>query len=134
MTGPGSDLASARRIVVKVGSALLVNEATGDPHHAWLAAFAADALSPKATVKTVIAAADALLSYGQGAKAAELYQIALTKPGTADVNVLLNHLGIAQVYAGDYAGAQATLAKVDGKRKPLAQLWAIYAQSKAAGK
>ena len=105
-----------------------------DADRAGLAAFAADALSPKATVKTVIAAADALLSYGQGAKAAELYQVALTKPGTADVNVLLNHLGIAQVYAGDYAGAQATLAKVDGKRKPLAQLWAIYAKSKASGK
>ena len=38
-----TDLAAARRMVVKVGSALLVDEATGDPHHAWLAAFAADA-------------------------------------------------------------------------------------------
>ena len=38
-----TDLAAARRIVVKVGSALLVDEATGDPHHTWLAAFAADA-------------------------------------------------------------------------------------------
>ena len=105
-----------------------------DADRAGLAAFAADALSPKASVKTVIAAADALLSYGQGAKAAELYQKALSTPGAGDTNVLLNHLGIAQVYAGDYAGAQATLAKVSGKRQPLAGLWAIYAASKAAGK
>jgi glutamate 5-kinase len=38
-----TDLAAARRIVVKVGSSLLVDERTGSADRAWLAAFAADA-------------------------------------------------------------------------------------------
>ena len=80
-----------------------------------------------------MAAADALLSYCENAKAAELYQLALAKPGI-DTNTVLNRLGMAQVGAGDYAGAQATLAKVEGRRKPLAGLWSIYAKAKAAGK
>ena len=33
----------AKRIVVKVGSALLVDQASGQANHAWLAGFAADA-------------------------------------------------------------------------------------------
>jgi glutamate 5-kinase len=36
-------LGGARRIVVKVGSALVADAASGDPDRAWLAAFAADA-------------------------------------------------------------------------------------------
>ena len=81
----------------------------------------------------MVAAADALLSYGDDAKAAELYQRALAKPGV-DSDVTLTHLGMAQIGAGDYAGAQASLAKVQGKRKPLAALWSIYAKAKATGK
>ena len=100
---------------------------------AGLAAFYRDAKAPQATGKTVVAAGDAMLSYGENAKAAELYQLALAKPGV-DTNVVLNRLGMAQVGTGDYAGAQATLAKVQGKRQPLAALWSIYAQAKAAGK
>ena len=100
---------------------------------ASLPAFYKDALAPQASGKTIVAAADALLSYGENAKAAELYQLALAKPGI-DTNTVLNRLGMAQVGAGDYAGAQATLAKVEGRRKPLAGLWSIYAKAKAAGK
>ena len=100
---------------------------------ASLNAFYKDAQAPQASGKLVVGAADALLSYGENAKAAELYQLALAKPGI-ETDVVLNHLGMAQVGVGDYAGAQATLAKVQGKRKPLAQLWSLYAQSKAAGK
>ena len=43
MTGTSSGLATARRVVVKVGSALVVDAATGLPARDWLAAFAADA-------------------------------------------------------------------------------------------
>ena len=38
-----NDLAGARRIVVKVGSSLLIDRKTAEPNRAWLAALAADA-------------------------------------------------------------------------------------------
>jgi hypothetical protein len=57
----------------------------------------------------------------------------LSKPG-GDAARLNTRLGIAQVDKGDYAGAQASFAKVQGPRKPMAQLWAAYAAQKAAGK
>lgn len=100
---------------------------------ASLPALERDARAPAATPMTVSAAADTFLSYGDAAKAAELYTVALAKPG-GDVPRLQTRLGIAQVDKGDYAGAQATFAKVQGPRKPLAELWSIYAAQKAAGK
>lgn len=91
-----------------------------------------DARAANATGASAAAAADAFLSYGEATKAIELYKIAVTKPGI-DMNRAMTRLGIAQVDAGDYAGAQATFAKVEGPRKALAQLWTVYAQQKAAG-
>ena len=69
---------------------------------------------------------------GEAAKAADLYQIALGKPGV-DTAQVLTRLGIAQVDSGNYAGAQATFAKVSGARKPIAELWSAYAAQKAGG-
>ena len=43
MSSPLNIVTSAKRIVVKVGSALLVDQATGQANHAWLKGFAADA-------------------------------------------------------------------------------------------
>ena len=43
MSGSSSGLAAARRVVVKVGSALVVDAGTGAPARDWLTAFAADA-------------------------------------------------------------------------------------------
>ncbi|MDP1738620.1 MAG: glutamate 5-kinase [Caulobacter sp.] len=43
MSGSASGLAGARRVVVKVGSALVVDAQAGTPARDWLAAFAADA-------------------------------------------------------------------------------------------
>jgi hypothetical protein len=80
-----------------------------------------------------MSAADALLSYGQAAKAAELYTIALGKPGVDTARAQLR-LGIAQVDTGNYAAAQQSFAKVTGPRKAIAQLWAAYAAQKAAGR
>ncbi len=62
-----------------------------------------------------------------------MYKIALDKPGVETPRVL-TRLGIAQIDTGDYAGAQATFAKITGPRQPLGQLWSIYAAQKAAGK
>jgi hypothetical protein len=100
---------------------------------ASLPALDRDAHAPTATLATISAAADTFLSYGDAAKAENLYNLALTKPG-GDAARLQTRLGIAQVDKGDYAGAQATFAKVTGPRQPLAQLWGIYAAQKAAGK
>ena len=100
---------------------------------ASLPALERDARAANATPATIAAAADTFLSYGDAAKAVDLYTVALAKPG-GDVPRLQTRLGIAQVDKGDYAGAQASFAKVTGPRQPLAQLWGIYAAQKAAGK
>jgi hypothetical protein len=92
-----------------------------------------DARAAGADARRVMAAGDTFLSYKQPAKAIEFYTLAQSKPGV-DMPTALTRLGIAQVDAGQYAAAQATLAKVEGPRKPLAELWSIYAGHKAAGK
>ena len=92
-----------------------------------------DARAAGATASTVAGAADVFLNYGDAAKAADLYAIALTKPG-GDATRLNTRLGIALVDKGDFAGAQAAFAKVEGPRQPLAQLWGVYAAQKAAGR
>lgn len=85
--------------------------------------------------KVSLAAADTFLSYGDAAKADEFYTAALAKGGIdADKDRALTRLGIAQIDEGKYADAKATLAKVGGSRAAIAQLWAIYADQKAAGK
>lgn len=91
-----------------------------------------DARAANATAATAMAAGDTFLSYDMPAKAVEMYQIALSKPGVDSPRVL-TRLGIAQTDAGLYADAQATFAKVDGVRKPIADLWSAYAKGKAAG-
>lgn len=99
---------------------------------ASLASYAADAKRANATEATVTGAADALLSYGEAGQAAELYQSALGKAGV-DTARVLTRLGIAQLDQGDFAGAQATFAKVTGPRKAIADLWATYAAQRAKG-
>jgi tetratricopeptide (TPR) repeat protein len=81
--------------------------------------------------KAALASGDAYLSYGEAAKAEEMYQLALIKGGI-DTDRALTRLGIAQVDEGKAADAQATFAKVGGTRAPLAKLWSIYAGTKAA--
>jgi hypothetical protein len=129
--GVSSGMISANDPSVAEAKTIASGRVTAD--RASLPSLEHDARAASATAATTKAAADAALSYGQSADAVALYQIALTKPG-ADVPVLLTRLGIAQIDTGDYAGAQATLAKITGPRQPLAQLWSIYAAEKAAGK
>ena len=100
------------------------------PDRASLPTFERDARAPAATAATVSGAADAFLSYGEVAKAEELYTIALTKPG-ADAPRLLTRLGIAQFDQGNFVGAQASFARVTGSRQSIAQLWGLYAAIKA---
>ena len=91
-----------------------------------------DAKAPSAKLVTVMAAADTLLSYGRGAEAEELYGKALAQPG-ADKALVLTRMGIAQVDQGKFADAEASFQQVEGARKPIANLWALYATQQSAG-
>ncbi|MBV7260270.1 hypothetical protein [Erythrobacter crassostreae] len=95
-----------------------------------LPALERDAAAGNAGLRTVVAAASAFYSYGQYDKAATFYQKALGMPGV-DTGEALTRLGMSQVGLGDFAGAQETLARVEGKRAPIAMLWSAFAAEKA---
>lgn len=98
---------------------------------AELPAFERDARAPSATAVTATAAGDVLLSYGEAAKAEQMYAIAATKAG-ANMDLVLTRMGIAQCDQGKHAEAAATFAKVGGARKAIAALWEGYSIGMAA--
>lgn len=93
-------------------------------------ALAADATKPAtlANPKVARSTADALVGNGDYAKALPLYEAALN--GGADPLVQYR-LGVAQALAGQADAATANLAKVQGNRQRLANLWTIYLKQKA---
>jgi tetratricopeptide (TPR) repeat protein len=91
-----------------------------------------DANAPAARLRTVLAAGDTFLSYGEYDKAAGFYEKALTMP-EVDRNLALTRLGIAQIGAGNAEAARDTLAQVQGPRAPIAMLWSAYAAQSAGG-
>lgn len=95
-----------------------------------LPALESDARAADAGLRTVMAAGDTFLSYGQYAKAEEFYTKVL---GMAGVNrsVALTRLGIAQLELGKFDEAKANFAQVDGARLPIGMLWAAYADQLA---
>ena len=97
-----------------------------------LPALEKSAMAANATGVSVAATADALLSYGQPAKAEALYNLALQRGGI-DVQRVQTRIGIAQFDQGKFADAKASFDKVSGVRVPLAQLWSIYSAQKAKG-
>lgn len=88
-----------------------------------------DARAGTASTNTVMAAADAFLSYDQPAKAEELYVLALAKPGVDSARAL-TRLGIAQYDLGKLDAAKETFAKVTGPRQAIAKLWLLQLQIK----
>lgn len=96
-----------------------------------LPALETDASKAGAQLRTVVAAAGAFYSYGEYEKAARFYEKALTMPGV-DTGEALTRLGMAQIALGQYDAARETLAKVEGSRAPIAQLWTAYADEKSA--
>ncbi len=84
-----------------------------------------------ATGKIASATGDARLGYGEYAKAAAMYRLALQKGGV-DVPAVNTRLGIALAQSGDYAGAQQAFAAVTGPRASLARLWSVYVAQKQA--
>jgi tetratricopeptide (TPR) repeat protein len=91
------------------------------------------ASSPTATGNSIAATADALMSYGQSAKAEALYRLALQKGG-ADVQRVNTRIGITLFDQGKYAEAKAMFDGVTGIRQPMTRLWSIYAAQKLAPK
>lgn len=72
MTSP---LATARRIVIKVGSSLLIDQETGQPHAARFAALAADAATLRAEGKSIVIVSSGAVALGRralGLKAGKL--------------------------------------------------------------
>ena len=60
-----TSLAAARRIVIKVGSALLVDDKTGAVDHDWLQAFAADAARLKARGQQLLLVSSGAVALGR---------------------------------------------------------------------
>jgi tetratricopeptide (TPR) repeat protein len=109
---------------LKVASGLISED------RAALPSLERDASAPAAKLRTVIAAGDTFLSYGEYAKAAGFYERSLSMP-EVDRNLALTRLGIAQIGAGNIDAARATLAQVEGPRAPIAMLWSAYARQQA---
>lgn len=61
----GGPLATARRIVFKVGSALLVDARTGAANHAWLKAFCDDAAALRARGQQVVVVSSGAVALGR---------------------------------------------------------------------
>ena len=61
-----SPLAAARRLVVKIGSVLLVDEETGTLHHAWLDALCDDIADAQARGQEVIIVTSGAIAIGRG--------------------------------------------------------------------
>jgi tetratricopeptide (TPR) repeat protein len=81
--------------------------------------------------RSALATADAHLGYGNWAKAAELYKVALAK-GSVDANTVNTRLGFALGKAGDKAGAEAALKAVSGEpRGQLARYYQIWLGNQA---
>lgn len=76
------------------------------------------------------ATADSYLGYGEWAKAAELYRVALQKGGV-DPNVVNTRLGMALARSGDKAGAKQVFSTITGPRAALAKYWTIWLDQQA---
>ncbi len=76
--------------------------------------------------RAALGTADAYLGYGQYAKAAELYKVALQK-GSVDAATVNTRLGFALGKSGDKAGGEAALKSVTGApRDQLARYYLIW--------
>ena len=111
-----------------VAEAKSASEARLSADRAELPAYERDARKPGAKPVAVNVAADLLYSYGEPAKAEEIYAIAATLPGL-DSNRVMTRMGMAQVAQGKFAEAKETFAKVTGPRAYVARLWSTYADT-----
>ncbi len=80
--------------------------------------------------KKAMTTADAYYGYGDYAKAADLYRVALTKAGV-DKDLANLRLGMALARQGDKAGATAALNAAGGQQAEVAKFWQTYVATKA---
>ena len=92
---------------------------------AALAAQLATARSATATAAQARTAADAHLSHGRYAEAAELYRLALSRVGE-DAGLVNTRLGIALAMAGQRVEGDAALRIVVGPYAEISALWAVW--------
>lgn len=85
------------------------------------------AAAPDAGLRTVVAAGNTFLSYGDYAKAEMFFQKALSMPGVETAEAL-TRLGIAQVGLDKHEDAQRTFAQIQGARSSIAGLWSGYSK------
>ena len=83
--------------------------------------------------EAALKAADNHYAFGEYAKAAELYRLALTKGGI-DAGIVNTRLGMSLALAGQRAEAETVLRTVNGPRANLASYWLVWlAQGSRAG-
>jgi hypothetical protein len=80
--------------------------------------------------KAALGTADAYFGYGDYAKAATLYKLALQKGGV-DAATVNMRLGEALAKAGQAAEAKQAFAQVTGPRAELAQFWTLWVDQNA---
>lgn len=97
-----------------------------------LASLGASATAAKAApdAKKAMTTAEAYYGYGEYAKAAELFRVALTKSGV-DKDLANLRLGMSLAGAGDKAGALAAFNAAGGAQADVAKLWLTYLAQKA---
>jgi hypothetical protein len=97
-----------------------------------LASLAASATAARsaADARKAMTTAEAYYGYGDYAKSAELFRVALGKPGV-DKDLANLRLGMALAGAGDKAGATAALNAAGGAQAEVAKLWLTYLAQKA---
>ena len=97
-----------------------------------LASLATSAAAARSSpdAKKAMVTAEAYYGYGEYAKAADLFRVALTKPGV-DKDLANLRLGMSLLMGGDKAGAIAALNAAGGAQAEVAKLWLTYAAQKA---
>lgn len=122
-----------------LGKAPRTSKALADVYGSAQAKVAADraslarsetAANASASGKLASGTGDAYLSYGEDAKAAALYRVALQKGGV-DADAVNTHLGIALARQGQSAEAKAAFALVKGQRAEIANYWVTWLDQKA---
>jgi tetratricopeptide (TPR) repeat protein len=87
----------------------------------------------KATYTSVLANADLSYGFGEYKQAADIYTLALAKPG-ANADLVNLRLGASLAQAGDKAGAKVAFAKVQGgAHKILARYWTVLVDHPVTG-
>lgn len=80
---------------------------------------------------SAMATADAYIGYGNYDKAADLYAVAMSKGGI-DAQRAALRLGIANALRGDKQAAQTAFGQVTDNRKPIADFWSLWLETKNA--